>query len=87
MISLDLLPKLKGSRRRGKRLGQGFGSGKGAKAGRGDKGQKAREGHKIKLSFQGGQLSFSKGIGWKRGVKNPANNPKAHKKRTRFKSK
>lgn len=87
MITLNALPKLKGYHKPAKRLGQGYGSGKGSKSGRGDKGQKAREGTKIKMSFQGGQLSFAKGLGWKRGVKNPANNPKAHKKRTRFKSK
>ena len=87
MLNLNSLPKLKGSHKPAKRLGQGYGTGKGSKAGRGDKGQKAREGKKVSLTFQGGQLSFAKGLGWKRGVKNPANNPRAHRKRTRFKAK
>jgi large subunit ribosomal protein L15 len=87
MLTLDSLSKLGGAHRRSKRLGQGYGSGKGSKAGRGDKGQKAREGHKIKLSFQGGESRLVKGLGWKRGVKNPANNPRARRKRIRYKVK
>lgn len=44
--------------RRKKRLGQGEGSGKGKTAGRGTKGQKARE--NIKPGFEGGQLKLIK---------------------------
>jgi|GEM_PF-2292072 len=87
MLSLTALPKLKSWHKAAKRLGQGYGSGKGSKAGRGDKGQKAREGRKISLVFQGGESVLSKGIGWKRGVKNPANNPRAKHKRSKYKVK
>ena len=61
MFTLNALPKLGGCIKAAKRLGQGYGSGKGSKAGRGDKGQKAREGasRKISQTFQGGQLPFS----------------------------
>jgi len=87
MFTLDSLPKLGGFRKKAKRLGQGYGSGKGSKAGRGDKGQKSREGHKIKLGFMGGESRLTKGLGWKRGIKNPANNPSAKRKRIRYKVK
>ena len=40
-----------------KRVGRGYGSGKGGHTvGRGQKGQKSREGHKVPLWFEGGQL-------------------------------
>ena len=87
MLTLTTLPKLKSWHKPAKRLGQGLGSGKGSKAGRGDKGQKSREGCKISLTFQGGESALSKGIGWKRGVKNPANNPNAKRKRSKYKVK
>ncbi|QJC30868.1 50S ribosomal protein L15 [Enterobacteriaceae endosymbiont of Macroplea appendiculata] len=38
-----------------KRLGRGIGSGTGKTCGKGHKGQKARAGHKINRSFEGGQ--------------------------------
>ncbi len=54
-MDLSTLPKIQGLRRRKKRVGRGYGSGKGRHTtGRGQKGQKARR--KIKLSFEGGQL-------------------------------
>lgn len=52
MINLSNLPKIVGKKK--KRVGQGLGSGKGAKSGRGTtRHQKARE--KIKVWFEGGQ--------------------------------
>ncbi|MCX6783971.1 MAG: uL15 family ribosomal protein [candidate division WWE3 bacterium] len=88
MITIHSLPQLKGWNKPNKRLGQGYGSGKGSKSGRGDKGQNSREGTgKISAFFQGGQSRLTKGLGWKRGVKNPANNPKAKRKRIRYKVK
>ncbi|PFH36584.1 ribosomal protein L15 protein [Besnoitia besnoiti] len=47
---------LKCRRKRKKRLGRGDASGKGGSAGRGTKGQKARSGGSIPLSFEGGQM-------------------------------
>lgn len=44
--------------KKAKRLGRGYGSGKGGKAGRGNKGQQARTGWTIKAQLEGGQTSF-----------------------------
>lgn len=55
MIELHRLTKIAGKRK--KRVGRGYGSGKGGHTtGRGAKGQKIRG--KIKLTFEGGQLSL-----------------------------
>lgn len=66
-MELSRLPKLKGKKRKAKRVGRGYGSGKGAKSGRGQKGQKARG--KVKLGFEGGQLPLHKRLPHKRGFK------------------
>lgn len=51
-----------------KRLGRGFGSGKGGHtSSRGTKGQKARTGSKIPLWFEGGQLPITKRMPMLRG--------------------
>lgn len=63
MVELHKLPKLVASPK--KRLGRGHGSGRGKTAGRGTKGQKARE--KIKLGFEGGQLPLIKRLPLRRG--------------------
>lgn len=56
-MKLNKLPKI--TTKKKKRLGRGYGSGKGGHTvGRGQKGQKARS--KIKLGFEGGQLPFIK---------------------------
>lgn len=44
--------------KKAKRLGRGYGSGKGGKAGRGNKGQQARTGWTIKAQLEGGQTPF-----------------------------
>lgn len=62
-MQLESLPKT--TERKKKRLGQGHGSGKGKTAGRGTKGQKSRT--KIKLGFEGGQVSIIKRLPLKRG--------------------
>jgi large subunit ribosomal protein L15 len=54
-MKLNELYDLPGSRKRGKRVGRGIGSGKGKTCGRGVKGQKARAGVAIK-GFEGGQM-------------------------------
>ncbi|MBM3662536.1 MAG: 50S ribosomal protein L15 [Actinobacteria bacterium] len=64
----DLKPA-EGSNRRRKRVGRGI-AGKGGKtAGRGTKGQKARD--TIPASFEGGQLPLSMRVPKKRGFNNP----------------
>lgn len=62
-MELHKLPKLLKSPK--KRLGRGHGSGRGKTAGRGTKGQKARE--KVKIGFEGGQLPLIKRLPLRRG--------------------
>jgi len=57
-----------GSRKRGRRVGRGIGSGKGKTAGRGGKGQTARSGVAIK-GFEGGQMPLHRRLP-KRGFNN-----------------
>lgn len=57
-----------------KRLGRGLGSGKGKTAGRGTKGQKARE--NVAPGFIGGTLPLYKKIPYRRGLGNPKRSPK-----------
>jgi large subunit ribosomal protein L15 len=66
MVELHRLPTIK--RRPKKRVGRGYGSGKGGHTvGRGQKGQKTRS--KIKLGFEGGQLPLYRRLPHKRGFK------------------
>lgn len=51
-----------------KRVGRGESSGKGKTAGRGSKGQKARE--KVKAGFEGGQLPIYQRLPQRRGIGN-----------------
>ena len=53
MSRIEELKPPEGSRKRKKRLGRGYGSGRGGSAGRGMKGQKAHD--KVRLGFEGGQ--------------------------------
>jgi large subunit ribosomal protein L15 len=59
-----------GSRKTGKRIGRGIGSGKGKTGGRGGKGQTARSGVRIK-GFEGGQMPLHRRLP-KRGFRNTA---------------
>lgn len=52
-------------RRKKRRLGQGYGSGRGKTAGRGTKGQKARG--MVSISFEGGGVSLIKRLPFMRG--------------------
>jgi hypothetical protein len=54
-LALNTLHDNPGSRHQKTRLGRGIGSGKGKTAGRGHKGQKARNGRNPRLGFEGGQ--------------------------------
>lgn len=55
--------------KKSKRLGRGYGSGKGGKAGRGNKGQQARTGPTIKAVLEGGQTPFIQKIPKLKGFK------------------
>ena len=67
-MKLSNLPKLKGKRRKAKRVGRGYSSGKGGHTvGRGSKGLKARG--KVPLGFEGGQLPLHQRLPHKRGFK------------------
>jgi large subunit ribosomal protein L15 len=66
MVGLHDLPKIK--KRSAKRVGRGYGSGKGGHTtGRGHKGQKARG--KVALDLEGGQTPLHRRIPKKRGFK------------------
>ncbi|MFK0570042.1 50S ribosomal protein L15 [Endozoicomonas sp.] len=54
-MHLNTLSPADGSRKEGKRVGRGIGSGHGKTCGRGHKGQKARSGGSVKPGFEGGQ--------------------------------
>ncbi|MFT8872709.1 MAG: 50S ribosomal protein L15 [Sporolactobacillus sp.] len=69
-MKLYELKPAEGSRSTRKRVGRGYGSGLGKTSGRGQKGQKARSGGKIRRGFEGGQLSLLRTLP-KRGFKNP----------------
>lgn len=62
-MKLSNLSKIKNKSRR--RVGRGFGSGRGKTGGRGTRGQKAR--NKIPLSFEGGALPLIKRLPFRRG--------------------
>ncbi len=55
-MDLSSLKIAKGSRHLPKRVGQGIGSGRGKTSTRGVKGQGARQGRKVPVGFEGGQL-------------------------------
>lgn len=63
MSQLNKLPKI--HQKKPKRVGRGWGSGKGKYAGRGNKGQKSRE--KTKWLFEGGQAKLQKRLPMIRG--------------------
>ncbi len=65
----DLHPA-EGAHKHRRRLGRGYGSGRGKTAGRGTKGQKARTGGKIPPWFEGGQTRLVKRLPKARGFVN-----------------
>ena len=69
VLNLHDLRPVAGSRKKGKRLGQGVGSGTGKTSGKGHKGQKARSGGSIRPGFEGGQMPLQRQIP-KRGFVN-----------------
>jgi large subunit ribosomal protein L15 len=56
MLTLNTLKSPKGAHKNIKRIGRGQGSGQGTQAGKGHKGQKARNGGGIRIGFEGGQM-------------------------------
>lgn len=56
MLTLKNLSSPKGAHRNIKRIGRGQGSGQGTQAGKGHKGQKARNGGGVRIGFEGGQM-------------------------------
>jgi large subunit ribosomal protein L15 len=56
MLTLKTLRSPKGAHKNIKRIGRGQGSGQGTQAGKGHKGQKARNGGGIRIGFEGGQM-------------------------------
>lgn len=64
----DLRPA-PGATKNKKRIGRGTGSGHGTTAGKGTKGQKAR--NKVRRGFEGGQIPIMKRMPYKRGFSNP----------------
>ena len=69
-MDLKSLKPIPGSKHRRKRVGRGLGSGLGKTCGRGQKGQRSREGRSVPLSFEGGQTPLSRRLP-KRGFHNP----------------
>ncbi len=65
----DLVPS-PGSRHKSKRVGRGYGSGKGKTAGKGMMGQKARSGPNPSRTFEGGQIPLVRKLPYLRGFKN-----------------
>ncbi len=60
-MKLEKIGKLKGIDRQKKRVGRGYGSGKGSHtSGRGQKGQKSRTGYNLPRGFEGGQIPLYK---------------------------
>jgi len=67
-MSLSHLRPPKGATHAKKRVGRGHGTGQGAQAGRGHKGQKSRSGGFHKVGFEGGQMPLQRRLP-KRGFK------------------
>jgi large subunit ribosomal protein L15 len=65
----DLRPA-EGSTKKRKRVGRGTGSGRGKTSTRGTKGQNARSGGGVRLTFEGGQLPYVKRLPKMRGFTN-----------------
>lgn len=69
-MRFDELRPAPGAHRNRRRVGRGYGSGRGTTAGRGSKGQKARSGGGVHPRFEGGQLPLSLRLPHKRGFTN-----------------
>lgn len=70
-MKLDDLHPNPGTHREKRRVGRGYGSGRGKTAGRGTKGQNARSGGGWNPRFEGGQTPIHLRLPHRRGFKNP----------------
>lgn len=71
-MNLNEITKIKSNKGKSKRLGRGYGSGKGGHTvGKGVKGQKSRQGNSIPFGFEGGQTPLYKRLPRWGGFKNP----------------
>ena len=61
-MELHNLKPAAGSTHNSKRVGRGYGSGKGRTSTRGHKGAKARSGYKKKIGFEGGQMPLQRRV-------------------------
>ena len=61
-MKLHNLKPAEGSTHNSKRVGRGYGSGKGSTSTRGHKGAKARSGYKKKIGFEGGQMPLQRRV-------------------------
>ena len=61
-MELHSLKPAEGSTHNSKRVGRGYGSGKGRTSTRGHKGAKARSGYKKKIGFEGGQMPLQRRV-------------------------
>ena len=61
-MELHNLTPAAGSNKKGKRVGRGYGSGKGRTSTRGHKDAKARSGYKKKIGFEGGQMPLQRRV-------------------------
>ena len=61
-MELYNLKPAEGSTHNSKRVGRGYGSGKGRTSTRGHKGAKARSGYKKKIGFEGGQMPLQRRV-------------------------
>ncbi|MCM1311507.1 MAG: 50S ribosomal protein L15 [Bacteroides sp.] len=61
-MELHNLRPAEGSTHNSKRVGRGYGSGKGRTSTRGHKGAKARSGYKKKIGFEGGQMPLQRRV-------------------------
>ncbi len=61
-MELHNLKPAEGSTHKSKRVGRGYGSGKGRTSTRGHKGAKARSGYKKKIGFEGGQMPLQRRV-------------------------
>jgi large subunit ribosomal protein L15 len=68
-MELHNLKPAKGATHKRKRVGRGPGSGHGKTACRGNKGQRSRSGHSLKIGFEGGQMPLHRRLP-KRGFTN-----------------
>ncbi len=69
MSVLHLLGPNPGAVKKGERKGRGIGTGNGKTAGRGTKGQRAR--NKVRAQFEGGQTPLHRRLPRKKGFRNP----------------